>query len=160
MKTYMFLALLFSARALAEVKAVSMIQLMANPEKYDGQLVRFEGVINLQFEGNAVYLTKEHWRSHITSNAFWLDIGSFAKPLGIPNGRYVLVEGVFDRSERGHLGLYMGTITKIVRLGDVDFDPAEQKETKQGGAGKPATRPDSESEGGEKPQLEAEGRSK
>ena len=38
---------------------VSMVQLLATPEKYDGKLVRVIGVGNLEFEGNYLSLNKE-----------------------------------------------------------------------------------------------------
>ena len=40
-------------------KDVTMIQLIAAPEKYDGQLVRVIGVGNLAFESNCISLSKE-----------------------------------------------------------------------------------------------------
>lgn len=35
---------------------VSLIQLIANPEKYDGKQVAVVGFLRLEFEGNALYL--------------------------------------------------------------------------------------------------------
>ena len=37
---------------------VSLIQLIANPDKYHGKLVRVIGVINIEFEGNKIFTSK------------------------------------------------------------------------------------------------------
>lgn len=95
---------------------VSMIRLIASPQEYAGKVIRVHGYLNVEFEGNAVYLHKEDFTHALTSNALWID----AKP-GIMNGlqqlsgQYVLLEGTFDASHHGHLGLYSGAIVNITR---------------------------------------------
>ena len=54
------------------VEDVTIIQLLATPEKYDGQRIRVVGVGNLEFEGNAIYLSKEDL-SYRIYHAVWLD---------------------------------------------------------------------------------------
>ena len=94
---------------------VSIIQLIATPEKYDGKLVRVVGVGNLEFEGNAIHLSKEDL-SYGTHNPIWLD---FRNNTTIPyegakqyNGKYVIVEGIFKND---YSGLFHGAITDITR---------------------------------------------
>jgi len=41
---------------------VSLIQLIANPQAYDGKTVRITGFLHLEFEGNAIYLHNEDFR--------------------------------------------------------------------------------------------------
>ena len=38
--------------------SVSLIRLIANPEKYHGKKIQVTGYINLEFEGDAIYLHK------------------------------------------------------------------------------------------------------
>ena len=54
-------------------KDVTMIQLIATPEKYDGQLVRVIGVGNLEFEGNCISLSKEDLKYGV-GNSIWIDV--------------------------------------------------------------------------------------
>jgi hypothetical protein len=63
------------------------------------------------------------------------------------------------------MGAYMGTLTDVTMFQVRDaISPKEvekkQKQAEQGGAGQPATRSEPDSEGGDKPQSEPEGRSR
>ena len=97
---------------------VSMVQLLANPERYDGLRVRVIGFVHLEFEGQAVYLHREDFDEALLGNALWVDFRpgtlSASRPIG---DRYVLLEGTFDAHHRGHMGLFGGTIGDITRAG-------------------------------------------
>ena len=46
----------------------------------------------------------------------WIDVNPlFGKQEATLNMNYVLVEGIFDADEGGHMGLWSGSITKIQR---------------------------------------------
>jgi hypothetical protein len=95
---------------------VSMIQLIATPEKYQGQRIRVLAFLRIEFEGDAVYLHKQDYEQAIYRNGLWIDLPntiSFSKNM---SNQYVLVEGVFDGKRKGHLGLWSGTITNVTRL--------------------------------------------
>jgi hypothetical protein len=75
---------------------------------------------------------------------------------------YVLTFGI-----RPHLSVFAGAFNEL----QIEFDgkgvikskrkvPSEWNQAEQGGAGQPATRSESKSEGSDKPQTEAEGRSR
>lgn len=114
MRTFFFLLLLLTGPLVAQRPTVSLVQLLANPEKFDGQVVRFHGVTNIEFEGEAVYLSKEHWKHTVTSCALWLDISEeLRESRKWTNGRYMVLEGTFDKGNRGHMGLFMGTLKDI-----------------------------------------------
>lgn len=96
---------------------VSMIQLIANPEQYDGKTVRVIGVGNLEFEGNCLSLSKENL-AYGVGNSVWIELGN----IGISyeeaksyNGEYVIVEGVFDKDDCGHMDMFYGSIKNITR---------------------------------------------
>ncbi len=118
----------------SHVYDVTLIQLIATPERYDGKLVRVIGVGNLEFEGDGLYLGKEDFL-YRTRNCIWLDI--YGNPV-IPyeeskqyNGKYVLVEGTFDKDNLGHWSLYHGAITDITR-----YEPAlSERELAEGEQG-------------------------
>lgn len=102
---------------------VSLINLIATPDKYDGKVIRVIGVSNIEFEGTAIFLSKEDFLNMVTKNALWMSFNEKAidqsgKELSKYNGKYVLVEGVFRKNHHGHMGLFSGTIENITR-----FDP-------------------------------------
>lgn len=92
----------------------SIVQLLATPEKYDGKLVRVIGFLCLAFEGYAVYLHREDFDRGLTLNALWVDVPE--KRDERLSQKYVLLEGTFDASDHGHMGLFGGAITRITRM--------------------------------------------
>ena len=98
-------------------KDVTMIQLIANSEKYDGQLVRVIGVGNLEFEGNCISLNKEDLKYGV-GNSIWIELGEKAisyEEAQQYNGEYVIIEGVFDKDDCGHMDMFCGSIKNISR---------------------------------------------
>ena len=93
---------------------VSIIQLLATPEKFDGKLVRVIGFLCLAFEGDAVYLHREDFDHGLTQNALWVDVPE--KRDESLSRKYVLLEGTFDASDHGHMGLFGSAIHKITRM--------------------------------------------
>jgi uncharacterized secreted protein with C-terminal beta-propeller domain len=104
------------------VAPVSLINLIATPEKYDGKWVQVEGVCSFEFEGNALYLSRDDRNHLITKNAIWASWDTLgAQPYDLPfmfkfDGRHVLVEGYFDSNSKGHMGLFSGAITNVTRI--------------------------------------------
>jgi len=96
---------------------LSIINLIATPEKYHGKVVRVIGVGNLEFEGNAVYLSREDFK-YVSNNGLWIELGEKATPYNEAkkfNGKYVIIEGTFDKNDTGHFGMWSGSIKKITR---------------------------------------------
>lgn len=96
---------------------VTMTQLLATPEKYDGKLIRVIGVGNLEFEGDCLSPSKEDY-AYYTLNSIWIELGrldiSYEEAQKY-NGKYVIVEGIFDKDDRGHMDMFCGSIKKITR---------------------------------------------
>lgn len=98
-------------------KDVTMVQLIATPEKYDGQLVRVIGVGNLEFEENCISLSKEDLKYGL-GNSIWIELGERAISYDEAkqfNGGYVIVEGVFDKDDLGHMDMFCGSIKNVSR---------------------------------------------
>ncbi len=97
---------------------VSVIQLISNPEKFDGKYVRLIGFVRLEFEGNAIYLHEDDYKYGLTRNGLWLSLteGCCGKDVRIFDQKYVLVEGTFSAKNQGHMGLFSGAIEKIKRF--------------------------------------------
>ncbi|MFG6430443.1 hypothetical protein [Roseateles sp. LYH14W] len=108
----------FATAASAQPVDVSLISLIATPREFDGKQVRVViGFARLEFEGNAIYLHREDYLQGITKNGLWLDVeGVRKKSAASANNRYVIVEGVFSMTDKGHLGLWSGSIQKVTRM--------------------------------------------
>ena len=94
---------------------VSIINLIATAEKYQGKQVRLIGYVVLGFENKSIFISDVHAKHSILSNALWMDI-ELNENNRIFDNRYCIVEGVFDSLSRGHLNMYSGTITDIKRI--------------------------------------------
>jgi hypothetical protein len=89
---------------------VSMIQLIARPDDFDGEYVRVFGFFRHEFEGTALYLHREDYEQGLSKNGFWVD-GDPAYSM-----KYVLVEGRFNAKKHGHMGLWSGEIEQVSRM--------------------------------------------
>ena len=103
------------------VESVSLMQLIVNPEMYHGKLVRVIGVSRIEFEGDGIWFTKEHYKHNVYMNALWIEsdynaLGVTRQQLEQFNGQYVLAEGVFNKDNHGHLGMYSGAFEKVTRF--------------------------------------------
>ena len=98
-----------------EALDVSIIQLISNPEKYDGKIIYVEGFIKIEFEGTALYLHQQDFEHRISKNAIWLNI-SREDLYGLINEcseKYGSIIGLFKSEPKGHFGMFSGTITDI-----------------------------------------------
>ena len=98
-----------------------LVQLIADPEDFDGERVRVEGFLHVKFEDNALYLHREDADHLVGRNAAWISFDG--KVGGDPSAfdrRYVLVEGVFRADEHGHMGAYSGTIEDVNRVMELE----------------------------------------
>jgi len=93
------LVLLFGLSATlhaSDPKPVSIIQLLASPERFNSQRVIVRGFANLAFEGNALYLHKEDFDHGLTNNALRLAVPrDGAEKWKALSGRYVIVTARF-----------------------------------------------------------------
>jgi hypothetical protein len=91
-----------------EPLTVSLIHLIAHPERYDGKRVRVAGFLCLEFEGTCLFLHREDRDHCLFQNALWVSVryGDLtqdrAKEL---HHRYVTIVGTFRRDVTGHLAV-------------------------------------------------------
>lgn len=112
----MLATVLAAPASAAEPTDVSIVQLIASPEKFDGKLIRVIGFLRLEFEGDALYLHREDYENGIMEDALWVDVNSeMTEQAKALNMKYVPLEGIFSSSDHGHMGMFQGTITKIRR---------------------------------------------
>jgi hypothetical protein len=97
---------------------VSMIRLLATPEKYEGKLVQVVGVFVFKTEESALYLHREDAELLNGDNALWVEPAPWkgeqaSKSL---SGAFVIVAGRFTAKERGHEGAFAGTLKAVTQL--------------------------------------------
>ena len=93
---------------------VSLLQLITNPERYHGKRIIVVGFAALEFEGQAIYPTRD---AAITpKNGVWLEYDFGNLPNKPTTLKPMLVEGVFDAKGSGHMGLWTGEICLISRI--------------------------------------------
>jgi hypothetical protein len=122
MRALVFAALLIFAGSASPTPAVageapqnvSIVQLLATPEKFNGKFVRVIGFLCLEFEGDAVYLHREDFVHGLTQNALWVDVPE--KRDEALSQHYVLLEGTFDATSHGHMDLFGRAIKNITRM--------------------------------------------
>ncbi|SIT94928.1 hypothetical protein [Pontibacter indicus] len=104
---------------------VSLIKLLANPDKYHGKRVLVAGFLHLEHEDNSLYFSKEHANYLSTENAVWVKLGKNMRvedAEGSPtttdalNRKYVMIIGKFNKDGAGHMGIFSGEIEGIERI--------------------------------------------
>lgn len=100
---------------------VSLVELIANPEKHVGWRVEVTGYLDCQFEGDKLFLTREDYEHRTTANS--IHVACFHSEIGFGKaerqrwqGSRVTVAGTFDGMSRtkheddgeGLLDVYIG----------------------------------------------------
>ena len=113
----MVLAFLAWAARAEEPTDVSMVQLVATPERYQGKVIRVVAFLHIEFEGNGLYTHEEDYRRSLYKNGVWVDLsGRSYSDASKLNNSYVIAVGTFDATTMGHLGLWSGTLKDVQRL--------------------------------------------
>lgn len=99
---------------------ISLVSVIANPDRYDGQQIRAIGALRFVFEGKSLCLHQADQDQAINANCFWIepDLGGLntdAAGLSALSGQYVRIEGSFRKDNRAHHGAYAGAIVEIWR---------------------------------------------
>src|ERR1019366_417898 len=98
---------------------VSLLQLIATPDTFDGKYVRVIGFVCIEHEGTGIYLHREDSEHGLTKNGIWLVVAETAvegsKEAQVKD-RYALIEGRFAAKKKGHRGMWSGSIEDITRM--------------------------------------------
>jgi len=93
---------------------VSMVQLIASPEKFDGKVVQVIGFLRLEFEGDVLYLHADDYKNRINKNGLWVSRNkTMTDSADQLNMHYVVLVGTFRAGNKGHMSLNSGAITDI-----------------------------------------------
>ena len=94
---------------------VSMIQILADPEKYDGKRIRFVGYLVDEFECHAVFLSQESYVHLIMEQSIFLS-HDFGKHRGLVHKRYCQVEGTYKAVPKGYMQANNGSLEDVSRV--------------------------------------------
>ncbi len=121
------LSFLLSQDSDSQCENVSIINLIATPEKYNEKMVCFSGFLHLEFESYGIYLTQNDIQYRMSKNGIF--IYGVDESLYKFNDKYVYIEGKFinsieskDSRYKGHPSLFSGLIrgARIVSTSKVD----------------------------------------
>jgi hypothetical protein len=95
--------------------SVSLINLIATPERYHNRKVYVEGFLHLGFEDNGLYLNEKDCKYLITQNALWVEVSrEQAKQFGKAQDKYVVIKGTFNSIHKGHRDSWSGSIENVL----------------------------------------------
>jgi hypothetical protein len=96
---------------------LSLVQLIANPERYDGKLVNVTGFLTMNEEGTTLWYHETDFDHALTENALSIDR---TKDMNANRERlefnYVLIVGTFRDEKRSLRYSQTGRITNITRF--------------------------------------------
>lgn len=97
---------------------VSLISLIGNPQKFDGQEINTTGIAVIQFEEVMLYVSPYDAEQHIWENGVWLELDSkqFSQWRSL-SGQLVQVSGTYRWPRTGSYEMCPnGALTKITRV--------------------------------------------
>jgi hypothetical protein len=94
--------------------AVSIVQLLSSPEKYEGKRVVAFGFLTIGDENDNLYFGKTDFDNDLLVNSIWVDVSKeMLKKIPELNMRYVRIVGVFHSGHEGRRALSVGGIGEI-----------------------------------------------
>ena len=106
-----------SFRGREYLKSVSMIELISNPEKFDGKRVIVSGFVHFEFEGNGLYLHEEDFVDGLRSNGIGLGVTpEQEKQYADCDSKYCFIVGTFHAVPPHHFSLWSGGLSNITAM--------------------------------------------
>ncbi|KQY29635.1 hypothetical protein ASD38_09880 [Caulobacter sp. Root487D2Y] len=91
---------------------VPLVAIIANPSLYDGRHVETSGYLNLELEGDALYVGKDDFDAFQTQNGVWFSVPRMDRSARRSLARhYVHASGTFHADPKGAYGAYRGTLS-------------------------------------------------
>ena len=100
-----------------EPKGISLVALLATPERFDGRTVRLQAVMRNEFEWHALFLHQEDYERQLSGNSVNLHLTKEQQDRFKQfNGRYVTLEGMVvahDHYPNGKVIVLIDNITRV-----------------------------------------------
>lgn len=97
------------ANAYSAQEYVSIVNLLAAPDKYQGKSVQVKGWVVFGVEHQAVYLTESDAKNAISKNALWISIDC-PEQIEKTFAELYSLSGIFDKDFLGNGDLFSGSI--------------------------------------------------
>lgn len=103
----------------SELSHPSFFHLVANAKKYHGRRVRVSGFLIVEFEGDAIYVSREHGEYSMSENGLWVSFDRARTKSGEKldpsqfHKKWVEIEGTFNANNRGHFSGWQGAVQQI-----------------------------------------------
>lgn len=129
-KILFYILLFFTATLSFAQKSDSMIDIIANKEKFHQKEVVITGYLSTEYEGTAIYFSIDDFKNRNTKNAIYVyfnqeEIVNLEKK--IKNG-YVQIYGTFNNQLNGHFNMFSGSLHSIKYISILGIDDIERKE--------------------------------
>lgn len=90
---------------------VSMIRVIAHPERYDSKTIFLGGYLHIEFESDTLYLDENHFTHGLSKDAVWFtyppEISDYVRSL---SDKYVYAYGKFTGTAPQGFGLCSGSL--------------------------------------------------
>jgi len=94
-----------------------MVALVANPQRYEGKIIRTVGFLCVEFEGNALYVHDADYRHGLSKNSMALRLSdSQSKQFKSLSLRYVIIEATVYANGLESTAEWAGALGNITRL--------------------------------------------
>ena len=111
-------------------QTVSIVQLLASPEKFDGKRIAVLGFLPIGPENNHLYLGKTDYDNGLASNSIAVHVsGDMVKRRDELNMKYVRIVGIFHLNQEGQELTTAGRldqVTDCVMISDPDHPLSEK----------------------------------
>ena len=106
------------AKSAVEARHVSLVSLIATPERFDGIYVNVQGIAYFDSKHyiNAIFLTREDKVRGNSSNAVFLYLSPALRNIDRLNGKFVTVQGKFSPENKGHLNVFPACLVDVDRV--------------------------------------------
>ena len=103
---------------------VSLISLIATPEKFDGKYVRISGVAYFDQKANlySIFLTREDKRRANGANSIFLYLAPSLGNVSGLNDKFVLAQGVFRAQDHGRLNSFAAALAEVDRVKEITVE--------------------------------------
>lgn len=96
---------------------VGMVALVANPQKYEGKVIRTVGFLLVEFESDALFVHEEDCRHGLTQNSMALRLSQAQrKQFKNLSGHYVIIEATVHANGPEAGAMWAGALGEITRV--------------------------------------------
>lgn len=115
---------------LEALNETSMIELIANPDKFHEKLIRISGVFKKDLESGIIFFTRDDLKYNITKNSFLVRFDNeILKEIDLIalDKQYVTIIGYFNKNLQGMGRFFSGSLYDIKAIINLEFQYIERQ---------------------------------